>query len=113
MMKTTIDHDLLLAAGYARWKKETDVDHYQKCVKDEIGKKYYINAKMIDFSTNDKEMGKWWDFDVQLDTPLGSVHIQTVQWFNHSGYYSGRTIAEVEAYFETLFQFHGQPYYER
>lgn len=97
----TISRDILLAKGYKEWKN----DNYQKLVSDEEGKKYFINIECFDFSER-----VFWGPYIQLETDKGSVKYSLIQWFNNS---SGRTIEEMEEYFEALFVFHNKPYYER
>ena len=113
----TISHELMLEAGYKAhhnhpFEKNAETS-YQKCFQDDHGKKYFINANVYNLEEIQAGMGKWWDFDLHLETEKGAVHIKTAQWFNDSGVHSGRTIQDVEQYFEWLWQVHGSPYYER
>lgn len=105
----TISRKILLEKDYTEWKK----DNYQKVIIDEIGKKYFINIVSVDLSLIQKNLGIHWTPQMQLETDKGSVNFELVQWFNNNGEYSGRTIEEVEEYFENLFVFHNKPYYER
>jgi len=104
----TISKEILLDKGYREWKP----NHYQKLISNDSGKKYFINIINTDFSTMQSDLGQWWTPSVQLETDKGSVNFELVQWFNGSGKYSGRTIEEVEDYFESLFEFHNKPYYD-
>lgn len=110
----TISGELLTKAGY-RLIKEDDPQFgdkmFQKKFTDKRGVKYFIEVKYYDFTRNGQQ-SRFWDFVMQLEIEKGSVQFQTVQWFNQDGVYSGRTIAEVEAYFEWLWIKHGKPYYE-
>lgn len=100
----TISREKMLEAGY----KEYEVGKFQKCVRDEKGKKYFINCDLHVFP-----IGNWWEFYIQIDVKQGNIRIETVQWFNNDGEHSGNTIEGVEDFFEYEWDMHGEPYYER
>ena len=120
-MKThpiTISSKLLEEAGYKDWnnpnKDSITANNWQKCLKDDKGKKYFINIKETigwNGENNSESEHNWWS-SIQLETDKGSVEFSLVQWFNESGQYSGNTIQNMEDYFEQIWNFHHCPYYE-
>ena len=106
--KETISFNILIDNGYNEWK----VDHFQKRIDNDYGKKYFINCKKYVIPMKDSNVN-WWEFDVTLKSKNGSINISTVQWFNNDGIHSQNTIQDVENYFETIFNFHDKPYFEK
>jgi hypothetical protein len=114
MTEPTISVEKLLEAGYVEYGQSTNdygVRTFQKKFTDEKGVKFFIDCKYYFFSINGKQ-SRFWDFKMQINTEKGSVEFTTMQWFNQDGVHSGRTIKEVEEYFEWLWNAHGKPYYE-
>jgi hypothetical protein len=113
MRAPTISEELLKKAGYIEYEGAGQFGDrfFQKKFTDRHGTKYFIEVAYSFFAQNGVQ-SRFWDFWIQLDTEKGSVRFETIQWFNQDGIYSGRTIAEVEAYFQWLWIRHGKPYYE-
>ena len=114
-MKPTISSEILKDRGYIEYNKENHGERFfQKKFTDEKGIKYFIDCKYY-FFTQPKtyEQLTFWDFSMQLETEKSSVNFTTVQWFNQDGTSSQNAVQDVENYFESLWQFHKQPYYER
>lgn len=112
-MSETISDLLLHKSGYSEYEHEAEYGDrfFEKKFTDAHGVKYVLNVKYYFFTQNGEQL-HFWDFSMQLETEKGSVNFVTVQWFNQDGAYSGRTIAEAEAYFEWLWKQHGKPYHE-
>lgn len=110
----TISKEILLKKGY----REYDCADYnnanslfQKKVTNKKGIKYFINCYYYDLNMGDLKTS--WDFSIQLDVvDFGTVSIQTVQYFNNDGEYSGLGVSEVEKYLEKMWKINGSPYYE-
>lgn len=114
MRKITISIELLKQKDYSEYQQQNSEygdKFFQKKFTDKKGVKYFINCKYYFFSNNGQQ-SRFWEFSMQLNTEKSYVNFDTVQWFNQDGIYSGRTVEDVEEYFEWLWQKHDKPYYE-
>lgn len=102
-----ISKKILQDAGYREWKP----DHFQKRFEDDIGIKYHIDIVRAEIPNS--PLHTVWSPSMQIITPKGAVEFELVQWFNDDGKLSGNTIEDVESYLESLWAFHGKPYYEK
>lgn len=104
----------LLANGYKRYKPsvvdgECVTDLYQKCFRDDTGKKYYINVKRWDMSRYSDANHTYpvsFEYDVQMyqKKTHNAVNIE---------FFSDWTLADVEEHVEWLFSSGRFDYYEK
>lgn len=102
----------LINAGYKRYKpspidNECVTDLYQKCITDDIGKKYYINVKRWDFSIhgrNNEPIG--YEADVQFRVKNTGEYTDIVCL-------DGWSIKDIEKYYADLWYTGMFRYYEK
>ena len=105
----------LLAAGYkaygksgaARFKNADDL--YQKCIRDDKGKKYYITIYMYDWRETVLPYRKI-NFmpEVQFRDPSDKCPTIDVTYFDDKN----TTVESLESFFDSLWVWHGSNYYE-
>lgn len=116
MDKNVVTEEYIESKGYTRFNptqfdKDIVVARYQKCFRDDIGKKYHINALKIDmhFIPPDRRDEYWkpyrFEYELQVsvtedDKPLN------MQFFNNW------TLDEVEEFVEDFFKKMNINYYE-
>lgn len=100
----------LLSRGYTRYNpplhKECVTDFFQKCIKDDVGKRYYIDIELWDFSRFARNLMPRYQASVQL------THKQTgpvVDIVCHDGW----SIDALEQYYDDLWSSGKYEYYER
>lgn len=109
-----ITDEKILQAGYTEYDPspihgECVTKFFQKCVSDEVGKKYYIDIERWDFPPHpytNKPIPTSYEFKVQLNTEDDRVMDLTL--FSH-----GWTIENAEAFVEEMWQKMNLKYYER
>jgi len=110
--KPTISEEILLKDEYKKFvHPEAERILYQKKVVDEKGIKYFINCYYDEIKTKENLL-KFWNFSIQIKSEQGTVNIETVQWFNQDGIYTGKNHLNAEEYFEKMWMYHGKNYYE-
>lgn len=104
-----------LASGYKRFNEVKHFKPYaefglQKCIRDELGKCYFITVYVYDNFNSIMDIGPRWSFapDVQFcfeDKPTVNIELGTsgCNW----------SIASIEQQIHELWVFLGKPYYER
>ena len=108
-------HKELIEAGYEKHKKgalKPSCEYfYQKCIKDKIGEKYYINCRVYN---SDKGQDSF-EFDVQLYKWGKYVNIETVMWFWDPEEKRRKypTLNEVEDMFKNIWVCLGSEYHEK
>ena len=94
----------LIKAGYKEWKHY----HFQKLIKDDKGKRYYINIE-TNYYANEKHICYWvCKFQFQ-NTYL--VNKELCPMFEIE--VSELSIEELESYIDELWNFYKNPYYEK
>ena len=117
----TISRSILESNGYKCWKEYPEphiVAQYQKCISDDLGKKYFININETTgwnpALSNDVSKHNFWpsvQFNININDSFHSINIQLVQWFNESGKYSNISIKQMEDKIEEIFiSLNGQHY---
>lgn len=109
-----ITDEKILQAGYTEYEPSSIDGEYvtkffQKCFKDDVGKKYYIDIKKWDFPpylNAGHKIPTSYEFYVQLNTQDDRVMDLTL--FSH-----GWTIENAEAFVEDMWQKMNLKYYER
>lgn len=98
----------LLDAGYKRWApspyREFETDMFEKCVRDEKGKKYFIHISRWDFTQLDNQVNVRYDSTVQFTHKNGEV-------VNVDGL-NGWDLQELEKFYEDLWNTGWFKYYE-
>lgn len=102
--RKTISAEILKQAGYKEYEQKDGGRSFQKRFVDTKGMRYFTKCFYFSFDGRSS-----WEFSMQLETEKGAVEFTTIQWFNQD---SGRTIKDVEDYFEWLWKAHNKPYYE-
>ena len=116
MNKDVITEEYIESKGYTRFNpthfdKDIVVARYQKCFRDDIGKKYHINALKIDmhFIPSDRRDEYWkpyrFEYELQVSVEEDEKPIN-LQFFNNW------TLDEVEEFVEDFFKKMNINYYE-
>lgn len=85
---------------------------YQKCIRDNQGKKYFINFHAWDFANSfasDRNVGREVSLQAEAQFTLPNGDNINVEYLSAQR----RTLAEIEAWFENAWSFMGAQHYEK
>lgn len=94
----------LLEAGYKRYDRSAiDPIEVKGVFQKKIHVDYWISIKLWKFNELNGPLKETWEIDVQFTTHDGeAVNMSLVQWFNNSINKYGKTIEDVESFYETM-----------
>lgn len=97
-----ITRDIILTSGYKEWPPFNELANasYQKCIKDGVGKKYYIAINEYELSN-----GMGYDFEFRIEFEKFSTKITLYAFENI-------IIKEIEDFMEEFWQKLDGKYYE-
>jgi len=106
--------EALEAAGYKKWNMGISayaMFMYEKCVEDEIGKKYFIHVDVFDSYPN-QEPGTH-NFSPQVQYRDEKDTVPTVNMSYLGRHPNDYTVEDIENFFDRAWLFMDKPYYER
>ena len=103
-----ITEEKLVSAGYQRWqskyKKFSDF-FYQRCIKDKIGRRYFINLFHYAANIEGIKMPESWVAELQIDSDVSfKLEIFSLE---------DKSIGYVEKKFKLFWETFGRHYYEK
>lgn len=115
LLRKMINKTILEKNDYVEYKGNDFTDNqplYQKCIKDELGKKYFINVNWFSVDLGKEKKHEGWEIKVQFQ----NVIIDNIEITKNATYFDlpeGIKIEDIETLIEKDWRSLGKPYYER